>query len=85
VFKILLILGLIGYVVYRFGRKIYQVARIIAGVGDAIAHKQKQANTPFTPPPSYQDKENNINVYSPEKPKKKDPSGGDYVDYEEVK
>jgi hypothetical protein len=85
-FKILFFIALIGYFVYRFGRKIYQVARIIAGVGDAIAQKQAQQQAKNTPkPPHYHDKENNIKVYSSDKKKHKDFSDGEYIDYEDVK
>ncbi len=81
-FKLLLFVGVIGYVVYRFGRKMYQIARVIAGVGDVIA-KQKEQNKP--PQPQYQDKTNNINIYNSEKKQGKDFSDGEYIDYEEVK
>lgn len=81
IIKLLLIFGVLGYIVYRFGRKVYQIARVIAGVGDAIA-KQKQQNSP--PTPHYQDKANDINIYSTKKPRK-DFSDGEYIDYEEVK
>lgn len=85
-FKIFFLLAILGYGIYRFGRKIYQVARVIAGVGDAIAQKQAQQqakNTP--PPPQYQDKNSNIKVYSSDKKQRKDFSDGEYIDYEEVK
>lgn len=82
ILKFLLIFGIIGYVVYRFGRKVYQIARVIAGVGDVIA-KQKQQNQP--PKPDYQDKANDINIYNSGKKNRKDFSDGDYIDYEEVK
>lgn len=85
-FKILFFIAIIGYGIYRFGRKIYQVARVIAGVGDAIAQKkaqQQSKNTP--PPPQYQDKDSNIKVYSSDKKQRKDFADGEYIDYEEVK
>ena len=82
--KILFFLAVFGYVVYRFGRKIYHVARIIAGVGDAIAQKQAQQQAK-NPPPQYHDKESNMKVYASDKNKRKDFSDGEYIDYEEVK
>jgi hypothetical protein len=81
-FKLLLFLGVIGYVIYRFGSKLYQIARVVAGVGDVIA-KQKEQNQP--PKPQYQDKTNNINVYHTDQKQRKDFSDGEYIDYEEVK
>ncbi len=81
IIKFLLIFGVLGYVIYRFGRKVYQIARVIAGVGDTIA-KQQQQNQP--PKPHYQDKANDINIYTDKKPRK-DFSDGEYIDYEEVK
>lgn len=82
IIKLLLIFGVLGYIVYRFGQKIYQIARVIAGVGDAIS-KQKQQNQP--PQPHYQDKANDISIYTTDKKPRKDFSDGEYIDYEEVK
>ncbi len=81
-FKALLFLGIFAYIIYRFGRKIYQIARIIAGVGDAITKKQPKQNSSA---PHFQDKENNINIHYSQKQGKKDFNEGEYVDYEEVK
>ncbi len=80
-FKALLFLGIFAYIIYRFGRKIYQIARIIAGVGDAITKQQRQNSSA----PYFQDKENNVNIHYSQKQSKKDFKEGEYVDYEEVK
>jgi hypothetical protein len=84
-FKILFLLAIFGYVVYRFGSKIYQVARVIAGVGDAIAQKQAQQQAKNPPRPHYQDKEGNMKVYAPDGKQRKDFADGEYIDYEDVK
>jgi IMP dehydrogenase/GMP reductase len=81
-FKALLFLGIFAYIIYRFGRKIYQIARLIAGIGDAIAQKQQKQNSSA---PYFHDKENNVNIHHTQKKGKKDFSAGEYVDYEEVK
>jgi IMP dehydrogenase/GMP reductase len=81
-FKALLFLGIFAYIIYRFGRKIYQIARIIAGVGDAIAKKQQRQSSSA---PYFQDSENNVNIHYKQKQGKKDFNEGEYVDYEEVK
>ena len=85
-FKIIFFVALAGYFVYRFGRKVYHIARIIAGVGDAITQKQAQQQSKNTPqPPHYYDKESNIKVYTSDKKNRKDFSDGDYIDFEDVK
>lgn len=84
-FRILLIIFLVGYVIYKISNFFFKVMYFSAAKQQAAQQEQSQSNNGYARRPA----DGNVNIdYVPkeEKPKNTNKGNiGDYVDYEEVK
>lgn len=83
--RILLIIFLVGYVIYKISNFFFKVMYFSAAKQQAAQQEQNQSNNTYARRPA----DGNVNIdYIPNEPKPRNStknSEGDYVDYEEVK